>query len=430
MGLTPIPNDNQNNNPAIDTNYVLRNESQKYLKMVTNLGGIPNIGGGASMGAWREAAKGTAVKDEWYNMQPGIVIPGAGKCIYIFKIILEVTDACIIGVRHLENGTTYGLAGNQTPLLEGVFSEEVKSQNNPSGGTIEFDFVKEEGQPRKVKYGEQISIFGATNSLTAIPTKQTNYLIGIKGVTVTNDENYNAPFFMVTCGDSIQVPVADVGELEYGVRSGAIHGIWPVIVQRHLLKFGIDARWASIALGGSNIAQWEIKTVRGLFRSLRPHLFFMGSGMNDCASISYFRTTTGVDGIFTNAYKNIIREYFLAVPDGSFIVRQVTDSDEPGRLMVFATGIYAGLTRIAAIRLEVIAVVTEIKAENPKYDIVLSDCSPAKTFYASQKTNYVTAEQAVDKSIHPNARIGQPKMAIEDIKAVELTTFFNENKVV
>ena len=404
-------------------------ESLKYYKAVSSAGGLANMGNGVSGGlAWRTQTKGATVIDTWYDIQTGIILPTAGRSVYVYKISIDVTDACAVGVRQRENGSIYGVAGDQTPNLNGVFEDIIFNQNNPAGGTILIDFVALEGKPRKVPFGEQISILASNNSLTTDATKKTNYMLTISGVEVCSDENFAASYLMGVMGDSIQVPVSDTGELEYTESNGSIRGIWPAIVRKHLRDNGIDCRWSDIAIGGSNSTQWEVKTSRGLFTNWKPDILFCGLGMNDAGSPTYFRTTAGVDGIFTTAYKSIIKSYFYNVVDGCCIVSQVTDSDEAGRVVVFSSGIYNGLTRIQAIRLEVSAVVSELLTANPTWDLRLADTSPGQTFTASDKANYVTAEQGVGASVHPNARLGQPKMAIKINQAVDASIFFNKNK--
>jgi hypothetical protein len=132
--------------------------------------------------------------------------------------------------------------------------------------------------------------------------------------------------------------------------------------------------------------------------------------------------------IFIKAYKNILLAYFESMPKGKCVVNQVTDSDTAVRTVVIATvgHLYNGLTYIQAIRQEVIALVNEFKIAYPNYSLALADTSPANTYTATVDTstfpynyNYLVAEGFLTGGgfLHPNTKVGQPKMAIKIIQA-------------
>lgn len=411
-----------------DINSVLRNESAKFYKALTNSGYFSNLTGGGSVPAqvvssvtypYYAVPQVSIVKDTWNTLALGVVLPTAGRAIYIKKIIVKFSHPSKLGIRTSKNGSTYGLAGDNQPFISGVFNDEIYEVSTASN-TLVIDYSD---NPKRVKYGEQISMWYSREE-----NLSSNWSLIIEGVEVTNDEYYNSKFLYGVMGDSFCV-TSDTKELEYANRNGVIQGIWPFIINEYLKSNGIESRVSNIGLGGTNTTQWEIDVANGLFRRWRPDILSCNLGINDSASVGYFSTTSGMDGIYKTAYKNIIKGYFKERPDGCMIINQIADTDKSAQKTVFASGIYNGLTYIQAIRLETTALVSELKALNPTWDLVLADTSPSQTYLSSEPLNYLTGEQGAGNRLHPNARLGQPKLAIKIIEAINTTTFYNKYKI-
>lgn len=413
----------------VDINSILRNESIKYFRAYTNSGSFSTLTAGNSIPTQvvssvtypYYAVPQTAItKDTWINLSLGVILPVAGKSIYVKKITVKFSHPSKLGLRTSKNGSTYGIAGDSTPLILGVFADEVYDCPDATKPII-LDYTN---NPKKVKYGEQISMWYSREE-----NLSTNWSLIIDAVEVANDENINARFMYGVMGDSFCI-TSDAKELEYADRSGAIHGLWHFIVNEHLRTNGIDSRISNIGLGGTNTTQWEIDVANGLFRTWKPDILSCNLGINDANSVGYFSTVNGTDGIYKTAYKNIIKGYFKERPDGCMIVNQVADSDKSTLNTVFASGIYSGQTYLQAIRVETTALVSELKALYPTWDLVLADTSPIQTYLQSEPLNYLTAEQGAGNRLHPNARLGQPKLAVKINEAVSTTAFFNKYKTI
>lgn len=410
-----------------DINSIIRNESTKLYRAYTNSGSFSTLTAGNSVPTqvvssvtypYYAVPQVAITKDSWVNLSLGVILPVAGKTVYIKKITVKFSHPSKLGIRTSKNGSTYGIVGDSTPLINGVFNDEIHDCTDAKIPIV-LDYTN---NPKKVKYGEQISMwYSRDEALSA------NWLLIIDAVEVANDENINARFMYGVMGDSFCI-TSDQKELEYANRSGSIHGLWHFIVNEYLRENGIDSRISNIGLGGTNTTQWEIDVANGLFRTWKPDILSCNLGINDSASVGYFSTTIGVDGIYKTAYKNIISGYFRSVPKGCMVINQIADTDKAVQNTVFSSGIYSGQTYLQAIRLETSAIVSELKALNPSWDLVLADTSPSQTYLQSEPLNYLTSEQGAGNRLHPNARLGQPKLAVKINQAIAGTLFFNKHK--
>lgn len=399
--------------------WALTNGSVKIQKQVNNLGVPANMSGGITTNlAWRTAAKPTVTANSWNNMALGFILPSAGKTIYIRKIAITTTGAATVGMRHFEDGTTYGLDGNTATNFTGAFWQRNIEFNTATTETKEIDFGK---IPLKVRYKESISFF-----IYYPTTTGENWSIDIDAIETTNDENWDADFLFGVMGDSFCI-TSDTKEYEYSNRDGVIHGIWPFIARQHLHDNGINVLLSNMGLGGTNAPYWESRANTGLFTAWQPDILCVFLGRNDAGSVSAISTSVGTDAWYKKAIKGIARQYFRNVKKGCLIFCQTADTDVAAPLTLISGGMYNGLTQIAAIRLELIAAINELKAEHPEWDLHLADTSPGQTYLASDATNYVTAEQSVGSRTHANARIGQPKLAVKINQAISGSAFFGRN---
>ena len=411
-----------------DLNWLKYSTSNRYYKIISNLGALGNIAAGGTSGlAWKTQTKPTITANSWVTMSAGNAV-GIGRSLYINKISIETTDACQIGYRIYERYSSDMLNTFTGALfISGTFADNVKSINSSTGGIVEYNF----DEPIKLKYGQEISFYYSMNAVVG-----TNWQISIQGYDVTNDENLNAELMFGIIGDSICI-VADTNEIEYGVNrsSGAgtgnstgtsIHGTWGMITKKYLeATLGKQILYSNLGLGGTSTLEWENRvTMGGLFKDWRPDYLNINLGMNDCASFNLISSTNGVDGIFKKAYKNILLSYFESNPSGKCVVNQVTDSDTATRTVLISVvgHLYNGLTYIQAIRQEVISLVNEFKISYPSYSLALADTSPANTYTATVDTatypynyNYLVSECFLTGGafLHPNTKVGQPKMAVK-----------------
>ena len=401
-----------------DFNWIINNSNRFYYNS-SSAGGYSSSGTNVSTPNWRGAAKPTVTANVCVVMAIGVLSPKAGRCYYITKLNIATTDKCDIIVRIQKRTSPYSNAGDASMSIAGTFKEYILHQNNDLGGEVSLDLVS---NPLKMVYGDEAMIYYTVNSTTG-----TNWAISVDGYDCTNDENYSAPYMYGILGDSISI-TSDSKELEYidSDVSGNLHGMWSYIVANYLKSNGIDCLLSNRGLGGTNTPQWESMVAMGLFQHWRPDILSINLGMNDAGSIGFISTTQDVDGIFKKSYKNIIKRYFDVVPDGCCIVNQVTDSDNGSRVAVISSGIYAGKKQIEAIRLEVIALVSELQILYPNWDLHLADTF---CYLATEKNNYVTGEQSSAASIHPNCRIAQPKMANRIISVLQNSVFFSRNKL-
>lgn len=410
-----------------DINTVLRNESKKFYVALTNAGAFSNISSNVSVPKqtvnsiiypYYSVPQTAITKDTWITINSRTVWPFAGRAIYIKKITVKFSHPSKLGIRTLRDGSPYGLNGEAVLNFSGIFNDEVFDVPEVAKPLV-IDYTS---NPKKVSYGEQLSFYYSRDE-----DLSTNWSVIIEGVEVANDESFDSKFMYGIMGDSFCI-TSDQKELEYANRSGSIHGIWPFICKAYLKENGIENRVSNIGIGGTDTTVWELSASNGLFRNWKPDILSCNLGINDALQITYFCTTAGVDGIYKTAYKNIITAYFKARPDGCMIVNQIADSDKSALVSLFTFGIYNGLTKLAAIRLETTALVSELKALNPTWDLVLADTSPSQTYLSSEPLNYLTGEQTSGNRLHPNARLGQPKLAVKINQAISATVFFNKYK--
>lgn len=412
----------------VDLDYVLRNESKKFYIATTNAGNFSNLSSNVSIPTqtvssvtypYYEVPQTAITKNTWITMATRLVWPFAGRTIYIKKITVKFSHPSKLGIRTLRDGSPYGLNGESVLNYNGVFTDEIFDVTNASTPLV-IDFTS---NPKKVKYSEQLSFYYSRDE-----NLSTNWSVIVEGVEVANDESFDSNFMYGVMGDSFCI-TSDVKELEYANRAGVIHGIWPVICNEYLKTNGIQSRMSNIGIGGTDTTIWETEVSNGLFRNWKPDILSCNLGINDALQTTYFCLTLGVDGIYKTAYKNIISAYFKERPDGCMIINQIADSDKSVLISLFTFGIYNGLTKLQAIRIETTALVSELKVLNPTWDLVLADTSPSQTYLSSEPLNYTTGEQTAGSRLHPNARLGQPKLAIKINQAIATTVFFNKYKI-
>lgn len=404
--------------PKVDAQWVLKNESKYFNKNVNNLGTYPLVisTGISTNNAWRTATKPTVTANTWYGVST-IMQPDPGRRLAITRIVVQTTDQAQFaliqsyGKRQSLDASTGGIS------QVGTINQIMGSQESATGGSITFDYT---ANPLMITSGQFLNFY-----LYSQTTTGTNYNIYFEGYDLTDDANYNADYSMLILGNSISSQTTDVTVQPYIYReNGTINGIWGNIIQQHLQENGINVRRAVIGIAGTTSIDWD-----NLINSKRVQYWGMYDlvlcelGMNDCTSDAGLTVTSGVDGNFKKAYKNIIHSYFRENPRGSFIANSITATDLPSRIAAVASGIYAGQQRVVAYRQEIAAVVSELKAAYPTWDLQFADVSTAYT--ASQTTYFV--ETTVGTLTHPNTTLGQPAMAVILNSKVDLTQFYLNN---
>jgi hypothetical protein len=400
--------------PKWDLDWVLRNASTKPYLGVNNMGQLSPIANtGAQYMAWKAAAKPAITANSWVQVLPQVTPTAPGKCLYVQKILIDCTDDSFWGIANNRLASTFALSAQTTIGQQvGSFMNRTKDQPVATGGQVVFDF----GWPgMKVPYGDKFGVYYSRTVATG-----TNYNISIEALEISNYFNFDAALMQGYMGDSF-CGVAEVGALEFAYRNGNIHGTWPGIVTRHLRKNGIDVYPSNIGEGGTNSTYWEFRCANGLFNTWKPDLLHCSLGMNDGASLGFISTVPGTDGIFKTAYKNIIRYYFEAVKKGCFVANQVTDTTSVAQMTPIVGGMYNGKTQVQAIREELIALIAELQAQHPEWDLHLADTSPASTYLSNQAVNFV---EPADPKTHPTCDAGQPKIAVKVIEKTVQTLFY------
>jgi hypothetical protein len=404
--------------PRVDAQWVLKNESKYFNKNINNLGTYPLIVGTGvtTNNAWRTATKPTVTANSWYGTST-IAQPDPGRRLVITKIVVQTTDQSQFALIHVYNRKQSLDGTNGSISQAGGINQIMGSQENAGGGSVTFDYA---ANPLMVTSGQSLSFY-----LYSQTTTGTNWNIYFEGYDLTDDANYNADFAMLILGNSIASQTGDTNMEPYIYReNGSINGIWGNIIQQHLQENGINIRRAVIGIGGTTAIDWDalVNSKRVQYWGVYD-LVLCELGMNDCISDAGLTVTAGVDGNFKKAYKNIIHSYFRENPKGSFIANSITATDLSTRVATVATGIYAGQQRVVAYRQEIAAVVSELKAAYPTWDLQFADVSTAYT--ASQTTYF--AETTIGTLTHPNTTLGQPAMAVILNSKVDLTQFYLNN---
>lgn len=400
--------------------WALKHTAHRYSRNLTSAGAFNDqVGSPITLPDWRSVAKPTVVSGKWYDMSSGAIYPAAGRCLYIERIVITVTDSCTVAMKIGEQGINYAVDGNtNAPLFTGNFHTRIDEISDAAGGKIIWDFGD---NYLRIPYKSIVSFYYSRKS-----TVGTNFSIKVFGYEITNDENWDAEYLEGVFGDSIGAATGEDKDPQSSRRNGNRRGLWPFLVNDYLKEHGVNALLSNVSIGGTGVAYWEARVSDGLFRNWQPDIVHCNLGANDNNSDAYISSTSGVDGIYKVAMKTIITDYFRNVPKGCFIANQITDSDLPVKLVNVASGIYAGQTRIAALRQELIALVNELKALHPTWDLHLANTG-SNIFTASQKSYYVASEQSVGASIHPNASLGYPAMSAVIEATIAGTAFFSRN---
>jgi hypothetical protein len=403
---------------TFDFNKYLKEEGQpfSYNSCLNNLGSYalianPIAGVSTNLG-WRGATLPTITANT-YVYCGAIHRQYSGRQGFIQKIKIEVTQDCEILLVHYPDAVnTLGTTGRFS--YDQLTAYHRASVTTSTGGSVVFDFTN---SLKNVKSGERIDMYYYRNGTTG-----TNWQVNIEGYDVSSDSDYYADTKFAVIGDSISGITSVLGDLEYSERGSAITGLWCKIIKNNLLKAGIWAREVNLGQGGTSSDQWDWWVNQGKMNQLKDiNLLFVNLGMNDIRTDTNLSTTTGVDGIFKKSMKNIISTYFKLNPKGSCIVNQVTQSDDTTRNTNVASGIYAGIPRITAIRTELSNTITELQTANPTWDLQLSATDTA--YLKTDATAFLSTE-STNGRIHPNVTVGQPAMATLIWTKVLLTNFY------
>jgi hypothetical protein len=412
--ITGFPTDviNPIRSRNIDLKYIKDISTNRSFSLIYSTGNGATasqgyISAGGARPDWKTVTKGTLTANTW-SAGIFLVYPGAGRARYVKRIIIDSTDDAIFVVRQ-GLSTIEGITRN----LTASFNHYVREQTNASGGQVVFDFTND---PVKVPYGEFMELFYSRNTAGA-----PNIQVLVEYDDVSNTSNYDADFLYGLIGDSF-LNTTEVDAIEYYNNNGIITGTWPFITYNYLKENGINCLVSNLGLGGSGTQHWSVKAKLGLFRNWKPDILHINSGINDSATLA-----NATNALYKVYVKNIINSYFLERPDGCLIWNQITDTDIAANNANVITGPYTGMTSIQAIRLQLTEVFAELKALHPTWDMVIADTSPANTFLATDSSNYI--ETSAGTRIHPNAAVGQPKMAIKIKEALENTLFFNKYRI-
>lgn len=400
---------------------ILRNESQDLpVTSANSITGNHNPLASVTIGAdWRASAKPTIVANTWTRPIVPIFQVDIGRKYLIKRITVETTDDCELIIVKSSTKYTTPNGSSATITLDRMIKNMTGSITAVTGGVYTWSF--DMGDMIVLKSGERIDLYYARNSTTG-----TNWKYSVEGYSLTNDDNYSAPFKVGIIGDSIAYGTAAMGSIEYVKREdGTVNGLWPMIIRNNLFDAKIDCRVVNLGQGGSDSGVWDFLVNNGRLNALRDaELLFVTLGINDAAADTNISVTGGVDGLFKKYIKNIVRAYFRLNPNGSCIVNQITATDRSDRTGNVASGIYAGVSRIVAYRTDLAAAVTEMKAANPSWDLFLSGTDAA---YTSANTTYFLETETAGTYLHPNAVLGQPAMAAIQWTTVQLTKFYLNN---
>jgi hypothetical protein len=407
---------------AIPFDWILRNESQELplAGFISSRGTINPYGSLTTPSpSWRTATKPTIAADTWINPLNPIFQCDIGRRYVIKRIKISTTDDCEILIGKRAYKYTSPNVGGNAIILDRMIKLMLGSIKDTAGGEVVFDFT--DGDYLTLRSGERLDFYYSRSGTTG-----TNYQLHIEGWSITNDDNYQAPFKIGVIGDSIGYATAAVGSLEYIEREdGTINGLWPFIIKNKLQKAGIESRLVNISQTGTDSSTWDFFANNGRLSPLNDaNLLFVNLGMNDCNVDTGLSTVNGTDGTFKKYMKNVIRTYFRNNPSGSCIVNQITASDVSSKNANVASGIYAGTTRIVAYRTELGLVVSELKALNPSWDLHIA---ATDTAYTSAQTTYFGETESAGSYIHPNSVLGQPALAAIQWAKVQQTQFYLNN---
>lgn len=350
---------------------------------------------------WKSGTAVTVTANQWVSIAGDIIGTTLGRTTLVRRIEITVDKACAITL-------SKNVFGNN---LSGTYEDYVKYQNNASGGTVVFDFTQ---TPLRVEcWGDILSLYIASTDTTGV-----KYQVVAERISISNCGNFTAPLDLGFLGDSFCNVYAG-SDFEYQKTGSTETGLWTILVQRYLKKYGIETYRSNIGQGGSDISFWLNKVRMGLFRRYCPDILCINLGINDS-------TTTVANGTAESGLTEIITAYFDQNPTGCMVVNNITDTDLTIKLATVSSGEFSGQTFLAAIRQIIPRVITTLRAANPTWDLILANTIPANTYTSSQPTYYV--ETTSGSRLHPNCTLGQPAMATVINAAIATSNFFDKYK--
>lgn len=333
---------------------------------------------------WKAATPPNVPANTWKSIIP--LSNTIGRCLIVEKIIVQTSRDCQVSLS-LSKGSS---------SLTQSYTNFIRTQDNPSGGTVIFDFT---ANPLRVEYDTTGGLLYSVTGTGTVPG--INYYVSGEWYSISNDTNLNADYHVGYMGDSF-CNVSEAFAREYVDDGTATQGQWTIITQTYLRSLGIDTFRSNIGQGGSNIGYWREFATKGLFRRWCPDVVFCNVGINE--------GMTGITGGTSKLwYKEIVRLYFKQNPNGCFCIINVADTDIAEKLAIVPSGPHAGKTFLVAIRDVLKEVYNEMLTEIPNADLVLADVNPANTYSASDASNFV--ETTAGTRLHPNTTLGQPKLA-------------------
>lgn len=305
------------------------------------------------------------------------ITPTAGRMYVIDAINILTTGDCFLHL-NISRVVSNDLAGSaaSTILLDGMLEQYVGRIDNASGGMFTFRFDR----PLILQSGDRAIVSYYRNSTTGI-----NTAYDVKGMSLTDDVNYQADLTMLVLGDSISGVTAEDG----GLKSG----LWPEIVKQRWIEKGKDIRLVNIGQGGTNTNQWDWWIKQGRIDQIKADVAFINVGMNDAASTAALQAG---NGSFKTGLTNITKKIVALNPRSKIVINGITQTDKA-----------LNLANVAAYRAELTTLIQEMKQTG--MPVTFADTSTA--YLSSNASAYVTTEQAAGNRLHPNTKVGQPAMA-------------------
>ena len=330
-------------------------------------GSTPN-----TMQKFLSEAAPTVQANKFVNIATKYGIPG--RVIIITEIIVSTSGACNLALILWRNLSRYGVS-----ISDFSTDFEEHEGNLQAAGTFIFDFKK---NPLFLFGNSTLELAYWLNSTTGV-----NCSYSLNGFVVTDDLKLNANKLCCIIGDSIGGITTTTGDVK--------DDIWTFSLINKLRNDGIDIRHINKSVGGATVLQWNVAIQNGYFDVFDTNLFIFNLGTNDCTgSETQLTQTLGIDGTFKTEYKAMIMNLHYKNKNAAFILNTPTPNNVYGQTLA-TTGIYTGVKMIAAIRLEIISIVADLKLLG--YNIEYADLSTL--FDASVLTNYVSSD-----GIHPKVQ--------------------------
>ena len=391
--------------PVRDLRWMLLNESRALPQALNNLGSQAQASDGTASASinWRTAAQASKALGKWWALSGSSLIPVAGRAYVFSSITVETTEACDIQLQKQKPPANH-LYGTTLVLLVG-WNDTYAASVDATGKKHTFDFP----DGLVVHSGERLSLYytkpGDTGTTDVVP----NWEIRYEGYDVTDDFDADLPVLLVI-GDSISV-TADTSALKYQEIAGTITNcLFPFGVKAKMAAAGKPVRIVNLSIGGTNAADWAWLASQGRLDHIRAIGMIVNLGMNDAASSTQLSSVAGAanDGNFKKAIKSIITAFRRRNPTSPVILNSITATDEASRVTVVSgNALYNGLTRVAAYRAELAAVVADLA---PTMGAAIQLAATDTAYSAASGTPYIASNQTAGMRIHPNDTVGQPAM--------------------